>query len=114
MATTITEKQLGQARPSSAAAPESAYSPGASTVGIVKYITVCNTTDSPADYSIYVDDDGSTYDADSKQFNQQTLEAKETHLIRVYWPMNNASGNLAVESSVGNAINFTIYGAELT
>lgn len=111
---TITEKQLGQQRPATGGSAVSLYSPGASTTGIIKSLTVCNQSGASATYRIYVDDDGTTYDQTTALFYDVTIDANETHVLSVYWPMNDATGNLAVESDTNNALTFTAFGLEIT
>jgi len=109
----FTEKQLAQARENSTNAV-SVYSPAASTTGIVRTIVLCNTSGADATFRIFLDDDGSTYDESTALFWDEDLLANQTLQLDVYYPMNDASGNLAYRSSVANAITITIAGAEVT
>jgi len=109
----LQEKQLGQLRPADANAA-SIYSPGADTTAIVRNITVANLTANALTFSIFHDDDGTTYDETTALFFTVRIEKNQTVQLTAYAAMNNSSGNLAVQTSVANAINFTVYGAEVT
>lgn len=109
----LQEKQLGQLRPANTSAA-SVYSPGAGVTAIVKTITICNTTNAPAELSIFLDDDGTDYDEDTALFFENQLAAKSTMIIEGFWAMNNSAGNLGVQTSVANALTFTVCGAEVT
>lgn len=109
---TITEKQLGQNRPPTGGTAVSNYSPASGTA-IIKSIVVCNTSGAAATYSIFLDDDGTTYDQTTAVFFDVPIDADDTHLLQVYWPLDSA-GNLATEASVNNAVTFTSLGMEIT
>lgn len=111
---TIQEQQLGQVRNTTGGSAESAYSPGASETAIIKSIVVCNQSGSDDTYRIYLDDDGTTYSQETALFYDVTIAAGDTHLISCYWPMNNSSGNLAVEAATTDAVTFTIFGAVIS
>lgn len=107
------EKQLGQIRPANTTAT-SLYSPPASTTTIIKSIVITNTTSSKTEFSLFIDDDGTTYDDDSVLYSTVEILGNSTVQIDTYWPMNNASGNLAVKTETADAINFTAFGVEIT
>lgn len=109
----IQEKQLGQARENSTNAV-SVYSPGASETAVIKSVVLCNNTSAPLDFSIFCDDDGTTYDESTALFFEEPLPAKSTLQIDTYWPMNNSAGNIAYQSSVANALSITLFGALIT
>jgi hypothetical protein len=110
----IQEKQFGQARPSDINAV-SIYSPVSSgTTGIVLFINICNVTTSPANYSIYQDDNGSTYSENTAIHYNQTIAAETTVQLQVWLPMNDINGNLGVQTSIANALTFTVSGTEMT
>lgn len=108
----IQEKQLAQSRPNDITAV-SVYSPAASTTAIIKIINVCNVTTSTANFSIYQDDDGSTYSENTALHYDQAVPAKTTIQVQGFYPMNDSNGNLAVQSSVANALTFTVTGTEI-
>lgn len=117
MAHTIQEKQLGQAAGTTVAT--SIYSPPADTstsetTTIIKTICVCNYTASPATFSIYLDDDGTTYDNTTVMFGGATISGHTTVQIDTLWAMDNPSGNLAVATSVNSAVTITVFGAEIS
>lgn len=106
-------KQLGQLRPANTTAA-SLYSPGASTEAVIQTIIVCNTSGAAATYRIFVDDDGTTYDQTTALYYDIPLAADATDNIEVKIAMNDTNGNLAVRTSVNNAITFTAFGEEFT
>ena len=105
-------KQLAQARPSGTSAV-SAYACPAATQAVVTTIIICNTTGSNVNASIYVDVDGTTYDATTAIMMASVVAANTMLMIEFAngLPMNkNTAGNIAVQSSTGNALTFTING----
>ncbi len=109
----LQEKILGQLRPSNTTAT-SVYSPPVNTIGIIKSITICNTTGSAVTFRVFLDDDGTTYDESTALFYDVTINANETITDVAFRGMNNSSGNLAVRTSSANALTFTVAGAEVT
>ena len=110
---TIAESQLGQLRNASGGTAESLYSPAAPTA-IVKSIVVANQSGSADTYRIFLDDDGTTYDATTALFYDVAIAAGESHILNVYWPMALAAGNLAVSCATTAACTFTAFGLEIT
>ena len=110
----IQEKQLGQVRNTTGGTAESAYSPGAGVTAVIKSIVVCNNTASADTFAIYVDDNGVVYSEETAQFHDVAIAANTTILLSVYWPMNDQTGNLAVEAATTDAVTFTVYGLEIT
>lgn len=108
----IQEMQLGQQRNGGSAT--SIYSPGAGVTTVVKSITVCNTTSSATTFSIFLDDDGTTYTEATALFYGVELAANETVVLSVYWPMADAGGNLAVQGGDADAVTFTVFGLEIS
>ena len=80
----------------------------------VDCIVVTNTTASTVTYSIYHDADGSTYTDDTVLYASISLsgQATDTILLDDAPLAITNGGNLAVQSGTGNAVNFTVYGAE--
>jgi hypothetical protein len=111
---TISEKQLGQVRNTLGGTAESLYSPAASTTAIIKSIVVCENSGNADSFDIYLDDDGTTYSQETCLFKDVAIAANETIILNVYWPMNNASGNLAVEAATTDRVTFTAFGLEIT
>lgn len=109
----IQEKQLGQARENSANAV-SVYSPGASVTAVIKTIIVCNQTANNETFRIFIDDDGTTYDQSTALFYDVPIDANQTVQIDGWFPMNDATGNIAYRSSTANALTISVFGAEIT
>ena len=109
----LQEKQLGQARENSTNAV-SVYSPGASTTAIIKNIMVTNTSAAVATVSIFVDDNGTTYDETTTIMWEAEVGVGKTVTLDSFIAMNDATGNLAYQSSVANALTITVFGAEVT
>ena len=108
----LQEKQLGQHRINSTTAT-SLYSPGASTTTIIKSIVVCNQSSSADTFRLFIDDDGTTYDQTTSLFYDVSISANTTIQIDTFWPMNDATGNLATQNGTANAITFTAFGVEI-
>lgn len=111
MAVILIEKEFGQLRMTSTSA-ESIYSPAVNVTGIILQINICNTTASAVVYSIYQDNNGSTYDAGTSLHFEQSIAAKTTIQIKGWYPMNNSSGNLAAQTDTANALTVTVHGTE--
>lgn len=107
------EKQIAQIRPT-VTTPIQAYSPAVGVTGIIKFFTVANTSNGARRFSIYLDDDGTTFDEDTALFFEISLARQSTFLLSVWWPMNNPVGNLAVQTSAANDLTFTFHGAEVS
>lgn len=113
MAATFSGKLLGQARPPTNVAV-SIFSPGSDEVGHVKGIIVSNTTDSPVTYRILFDNDGTDVTEAESLFWDIPIKANASHPIPFEGfgvSMDNPAGNLSVQSSVGLALTFSVFGA---
>ena len=108
MATTL--KQLGQLRPANTTAA-SLYSPSSVTT-VVKSIVICNTSGADAAARVFHDDNGTTYDETTALAWDINILANTTVVLEVFVAMNDATGNLAVRTSVNSALTFTAYGSE--
>jgi len=108
----MTHKQLGQARPGDTNAV-SIYSPGSSTQAIIKNIVIANTSGSAATFRIFHDDDGSTFDETTALFWDIAIAANTSVSIDSAVLMDDNTGNLAVRTSINDALTFTVYGAEI-
>jgi hypothetical protein len=107
-------KQLFQVRPPANNTPISAYSPGIGVAAIILYIIISNSSGAAATFKIYNDDDGATYDETTQiRWNVDSFP-KVPNEIKGKIIMSNPAGNLAVESSVGNALTFTGWGIKKT
>ena len=109
----LQEKQLAQARENSTNAV-SIYSPAEKITAIIKSVALCNQTGSNATFSIFVDDNGTTYDESTALYFGEALAANTTREINAFWAMNDATGNLAYQSNTANAITITVFGAEIS
>ena len=106
----MTEKQLGQLRPTNTNTT-SVYSPSGVT-GIIKTIIVCNVGSGTIKYSIYLDDDGTTYTEATAISFDVSLTTENTTFIQTYIPLS-ASGNIAFKTDTANDATITILGAEI-
>lgn len=103
---------LAQLRPADTNAA-SIYSPRANIVAEITRILVCNVSAAPATFRIFLDDDGTTYDETTALFWDAPLsDGIGPWIIEAGWGMKNSAGNLAVRSSVGDALTFTVFGRE--
>jgi hypothetical protein len=102
-------RQLAQSRPGTTGAT-SAYSPSYETT--VTSVVVCNQGGTTPSFSIYLDDDGTTYDETTALFWSVPMTTNETVIIDCEWHMTNTAGNLAVQTSIANDVTFTVFGNE--
>tara|TARA_R110001583_G_scaffold8524_8_gene40884 strand:+ start:1181 stop:1516 length:336 start_codon:yes stop_codon:yes gene_type:complete len=109
---TIQEKQLAQAAGVASAA--SIYSPGSGETAVIKNVTIANVTAGVSTYSLHLDDNGASYTDATALFKAIPIAAGETHILSVYWPMNNASGNLSAGCAVNNDCTVTVFGLLIT
>ena len=103
--------QLAQSRPSGTSAV-SVFT--ADMVTEITLIVVCNTTGSAAAFSIFHDDDGSTFDQTTALHYTQTIAANDTVYITsdavgagLFVAIN---GQIGVQTDTSNALTFSIYG----
>ena len=108
-----TIKQLGQLAPVNTTAA-SIYSPPATTEVVVHNIIICNTTGVDTTYRLFVDDDGTTYDATTALAFDAVCLANDTVIFEVKLTMNNVLGNIAVRTGIANALTFTVNGEEFS
>jgi hypothetical protein len=102
-------RQLAQLRPSSTSA-EVLFNPTENKPYTIHNIIVTNTTSSAVLASIYHDEDGTTYDATTSILEAVPLIANQTlHYEGKIYGYKSA-GNVAVKSSIADAITFTAYG----
>jgi len=110
------EKQLAQAEvPSSTG---SIYAGPASGVAIVRQIVVSNHEASAYFYSLWHDDDGTTYDDTTNLCEDISLGANSFTILGVFWPIDSA-GNIAAKcldavggSGAANKLTITLYGVD--
>jgi hypothetical protein len=102
-------RELGQLRPANTTAA-SLVSPATRQRAIVTSIHVCNTTASSADFRIFIDEDGTTYDQTTALYYDVNVPANSTVLIDdIVLPVP-STGNLAVRTDTNSAFTFTAYG----
>lgn len=107
-------KQLAQVRPASNVAASAVLKRPMTTLSISSVVVV-NTTSGAATYSIFLDQDGSTYDQTTALYYNTALAANTTITIELNLPFprhRSNSGNFAVQSNTANALTFTINGFE--
>jgi len=107
------EKQLGQARDNDTDA-HSVYSPAVGVTAIITTIVLANTSTSSAEVSVYIDDDGTTYNESTCLASTILIAAKSSEVIMGFFPMNNSAGNLAYKQETANAITITVFGTEIS
>jgi hypothetical protein len=92
----------------------SIYSPAADEQVMLRELKVCNVSGLDGrKFTVYLDVDGSTYDETTAIYWEVELNKGETWEIGVNLPMYNPSGNIAVKSSVANALTYTLSGEKI-
>ena len=102
---------IAQARPSGTSAV-AAFTTKAATR--IDTIVIANTTAGSVNYSVYLDQDGTTYDQSTALFYSVALAANTTALIQFdsSFFITDINGRLAIQTSSGNALTFSIFGLE--
>ena len=81
----------------------------------IKKIVICNVSGGNADYSIFHDDDGTTYDTTTALWYTKTLATKSTDVINAEDFAGGISvsqgGAIGVQSSTVSALTFSFYGS---
>lgn len=119
---TTQDRHLGQSKPSGST-PSSIFSPSTldlsaaeSTRGVtpretaITHIICCNVADRPVEYSLYFDNDGTTYDDTTAIGKNVDIKKGESHFITTRLIMQQNAGNLAGFSNPSDSVNFTITG----
>lgn len=105
---------LAQVRPASTAAAAAFTAPAGQSVEITR-IEVCNTTGTAADASLYHDDaGGSTFDQTTALRYAKPVAANDALTIQADIGSGivlSPGGQIAVQSSAGNALTFSFYGS---
>lgn len=104
-------RQLAQSRPSTTAVA-SIYTPGDGVQAVVKTVIICNQSAGAAAFSIYHDDNGTTYDQTTQLYSDSTITAGNTRVLTDELFID-SSGNVAVKTDVNSALTFTLYGDEV-
>ena len=108
----VVARQLAQSQGGTVTTAASLYTPGDGVQGIVKRVIICNTSGGNAAFDLFHDDDGTTYDATSQLYKDQTITAGLTRVLEDELFVDSA-GNVAVASDVTAALTFTLYGEEV-
>lgn len=108
---TTTLKQLGQTRPANTTAV-SIYSPASNIDSLVKSIVICNTSGAAAVARIFHDDNGTTFDETTALAWDLDIPIDGVVVLELFVAMADDTGNLAVRTSVNDALTFTVYGSE--
>jgi len=109
-------KKLDRVRPNSTSATV-IFTPRGGVRYIGKLLIVANVSAAKRKFSVYYDDDGTTYDDDSVLYSEIEIPGNTTWEIDfggVGLPINESSGNLAVQTDVADDINFTLFGDQLS
>jgi hypothetical protein len=107
------ERPLGQTRPPTLNTPVSIFSPVNGVRAVTRSLFISNVAagGKAAKYSVYLDHDGATFDDTTALARSVSLNAGTTDIFPLWLPMDNAAGNLAVETNdVANELNFTLFG----
>jgi len=102
------------AQQSASSTPTSMLSPGAGETLIITTVVVANTGASARTFSIYIDDNGTTYTAATALYKAIPIAANTTYELTVKWFMNDATGNLAIDQDAGTDVTITIFGVVQT
>lgn len=106
------ENQLGQITPTGTVAV-SIYTPSAAGITyIAVFLVAANNTTADQSYETFHDVDGSTYSASTRIGSPITLKSKQTLDRHMFVAGADENGNIAVASSSGNAITYSLYGVE--
>ncbi|GEM_PF-1464952 len=84
---------------------------------LVAFIFVCNTDANAATFSIFHDNNGSTYNNTTALYYRNVINANSTTLLDfshcgISLNKDTAVGNLGAQTNTANIINFTVYGME--
>lgn len=105
------EFQIAQLTPSTAAAV-TAYS--ATTRTVVTKVIVCNARNAASTYSIYHDDDGSTFSTATALYKNKAIAANVTEVIEAASPGAGigmrSGGRIGVDAGTADALTFSLYG----
>ena len=112
----INKQHLAQSKPTWTTS-SSILSPIEDQTIIIQQIIVCNTTASAATFSIFLDNDGTTYDQTTALIYGYELGANDMMMFSfgqdaesgLY--LTDVSGSLALKSDTASALTFTINGA---
>lgn len=100
---------LAQSRPSGTGATTS-YTKSTKSISTIAGIVVCNTTGSAVNYSIYICKNGTTYDQTTAIAYATPMNPNDSLFVELPFTLDTTNGSIGVQSSTGNALNFTIIG----
>lgn len=103
-------KILGQSAPSSTSNVD-LYTVGSGKQAIVSTLVIANTTSSSATTRVFVRKAGATANAATAVMYDVTIGANSHNAFTEGWAMD-ATDVVTVQSSVGNALTFTLFGQE--
>lgn len=107
---TFDNKLLAQARPGNTSTA-TFYNP--SVITNVYTLIVCNTSVDTATYSVFWDDDGTTYDQTTALCYQIALPSHATEIINfgeMGLTMLDTAGNIGIQSGTASAITYSLFG----
>ena len=103
--------QLAQTRPANTSTA-TAYTAKKQTE--VTRFVICNTTGTASTFSLYHDDDGSTYDQTTALVYSASIAANTTQFIDFFGAGSGifvtANGTIGIQSGTSSALTFSIYG----
>lgn len=100
---------LAQNRPSGTGTT-TAYTKPSNKVVTINNIVIANTTGSPVSYSLYICTNGTTYDQTTTIAYSVNIPANDVVIIDLSFTLDTTNGTVGIQSSTGNALNFTILG----
>lgn len=105
----MARKQIAQVRPSGTSAVTFVQEDRPWTVDL---LMVTNTGAGVADFSLYHDEDGTTYDTSNALLYTISVAVGEVYMIEFAAPIRNKdrTGSLGVQSSVASTLTITAYG----
>lgn len=106
-------KMLGQITPPSSDTPVEIYSPGENIEARGVMITVTNDSNQDRTATVYFDNTGVTYDNTTRISQRTVTKGNESDKAGLLLAMSDLNGSLAVESSTGGDLTFTIWGIEI-
>jgi len=107
----MTEKLIGQARPTNTTAT-SLYTVATDITVIVKTIVIANTSGSTAKYRLFHDESGTTYNETTALSWDVEVASGEKEVVNLFVCSNSASATFGVRTNTASALTFTMYGAE--
>ncbi len=106
----FTEKQLAQAEVPNTAT--SIYGGPASGTAVIRQIIVANHESTAGTFSMWHDDDGTTYNDTTVLAEDIPIGANSILPMGIFIPIDTA-GNFAVKADAANKMTITLYGAEV-